>query len=846
MNLKGKRQGSNEASTALRLRSSYHFLKAPLIWVSVMAVIFVATLQLPVENMFTNISDYVVSHTIMEFLSIMISMMVFALAWHLRRQTSDSQVIIIGVGSITVALLDLMHALSAPGAAQFIVPNTTERTIDYWLAARFVAAVTLLLIAVLPKREWKQQTWFILLAGALLIVAASFWLFTYEQDSLPLMYVDGQGLTTLKIALEYGLAGFYLLISILCLYKAWRQRDTEFGWIAAAALILSFSEIYLTLYTVVTDNFNFLGHVYKIIAYVMIYRAIFVAGIREPFEELGKEKSMIRALVDSLPDIIYFKDNKEKYLGVNQAYVEYSGMPEKDMLGKKDFEINLPGLNESRTAQDREVIEKGIILRKDDVIIGSDGEETILDVIKVPFIGNNGESLGMVGVARDITEQMHAQARINELVYYDPLTKLPNRVYLMDRLQQEISTVEYNKKQKLALSIIDIDNFKAVNDALGRQAGDTLLKEVAYKLKHNLDTGMVLAHIGGDSFAILILGVSPEEAFEITETAIENIRKPVSISNLEVVVAASAGIAFFPQDGINYETLYNHAEAAMYFAKQEGKNAVSLFDQGLQEGIIEKARMLQELRKAIDNNEFRLYYQPQISIETKECVGLEALIRWQHPTKGLLSPYAFIPIAEETDLIVEIGKWVSREVICQTKKWVDRDLIKGKVSINVSMKRFGNSHFPEMIQKVLEECKLPAEFLGIELTEASAMNNPHVSISHVHQLREMGVHVAIDDFGTGYSSMNYLTQLNISCLKIDKSFIDNVTTNSNSAAIVKAIIQMSHTLGYEVIAEGVETEEQYNFLEENNCDIIQGYYFSKPLSLEDTELFLLAQNNGTR
>lgn len=823
--------------------SPYNFLKLPVVWVAFVAVFFLFTLRLNPVNIFPNASDYVAAHTVMELISIIVSMLVFVLAWYLRSRMYNNRIMLIGAGSLTVALLDLMHALSFPGSPQFLVANTTDRTIDYWLAARFIAAVTLLLIAVLPQRHWRQRTWFILLAGAAIVVSVVFWIGTYRQDILPLMYIDGQGLTPLKINIEYALACFYMLIALICLYKSVKEKNTEYAWIAAATIILSLSEVYLTLYNVATDIFNFLGHVYKIIAYIMIYRAIFVAGIREPFEELNAERSTIRALIDSLPDIIYFKDNKEKYIGVNHAYTNYSGKREEEMIGKEDSEISLPGLTQQRTTQDREVIIKGITQRHEDIIVDLNGRETILDVIKTPIVGTNGETLGMVGVARDISEQMHAQAQINQLVYYDPLTKLPNKTYLLDKIQQEIATAEYENGQSVALSIIDIDNFKAINDALGRKAGDLVLQEIASKMKQNLDSETVLAHIQGDSYAILIPGVSPEKAFEITERVTEVMRKPISVNNLEIVVAVSAGIALFPQDGSDYETLFNHAEAAMYSAKEEGKNTTNLFNRDLQDKVVEKAQMLQELRRAIDKNEFCLYYQPQLSIATNECVGLEALIRWQHPTKGLLSPYAFIPLAEETDLIAEIGKWVGKEAIRQTRKWLDDDLIKGKVSINISMKRFTSSQFPDMIKKTLEEHDLPARFFGVELTEASAMSNPNISISHIHQLREMGVHVAIDDFGTGYSSMNYLTQLNISCLKIDKSFIDNVTTNHNSAAIVKAIIQMAKTLGYETIAEGVETEGQYEFLKEHECDIIQGFYFSKPLSPTEVERFLTMRKN---
>ena len=409
-------------------------------------------------------------------------------------------------------------------------------------------------------------------------------------------------------------------------------------------------------------------------------------------------------------------------------------------------------------------------------------------------------------------------------------TGLPNRTLLEDRIAIALGGAR-RRKEGIAFLFLDLDRFKIVNDTLGHSVGDILLQEVAERLKKWVREQDTVARVGGDEFVIMLAGIqSASEAVAAAERLVDLIAAGFSIHDHSLNITCSVGISIFPESGMDGETLVKHADAAMYSAKQKGPNNVGFFTEDLNLQMVERLRLESGLRHAIDRNELYLVYQPQMDLATERIVGVEALLRWQHPELGMVPPDKFIGIAENCGLIVPIGEWVLRTACAQARKWQDEGLPAVPIAVNVSAVQFRQDGFRDLIKNVLHETGLPPQYLELELTESLLLTNADVMFSVLRELNEMGLNLAIDDFGTGYSSLSYLKQFPVKKLKIDRSFIRNVALNQSDAAITTAIIGMAKSLGLKVLAEGVENKAQMSFLREHRCDEIQGYYFSKPIT----------------
>ena len=434
------------------------------------------------------------------------------------------------------------------------------------------------------------------------------------------------------------------------------------------------------------------------------------------------------------------------------------------------------------------------------------------------------------GTVEDITERKVAEERVQFLAYFDALTGLPNRTLLEDRIAIALGDAR-RRKENIAFLFLDLDRFKIVNDTFGHSVGDILLQEVAERLKKWVRDQDTVARVGGDEFVIMLAGVqSAPDAASAAERLVGLVAAGFSINGNSVNVTCSVGISMFPDNGMDGETLIKHADAAMYSAKQKGPNNVGFFTDDLNVQMVERLRLESGLRHAVERNELYLVYQPQMDMATEGIIGVEALLRWQHPELGLVPPDRFISIAENSGLIVPIGEWVLRTACAQARKWQDEGLPAVPIAVNVSAVQFRQDGFRNLIKNVLRETGLPPQYLELELTESLLLTNADVMFSVLSELNKMGLQLAIDDFGTGYSSLSYLKQFPVKKLKIDRSFIKNVVLNQSDAAITTAIIGMAKSLGLKVIAEGVETEAQMSFLREHRCDEIQGYYFSKPIT----------------
>ena len=468
----------------------------------------------------------------------------------------------------------------------------------------------------------------------------------------------------------------------------------------------------------------------------------------------------------------------------------------------------------------------------------------MLDFLYLALMG-----LGMIAtLLEDERQASHlALSEIEHLTYHDTVTGLPNRPFFMDRLIIATGMAD-RTSSKLGVLLIDLDRFKDINDSLGHYIGDAVLKVVAERLRLSLETihrDAVISRLGADEFAVMIPEVEdPSSVSRIAESLLESLKEPVEVQHMELYVTASIGLSIYPDDADGAETLVRNADTALYRAKDQGRDRHSVYASAMSQLAHQRLELENLLRKAIQNDEFVLHYQPLIDVDTNKPFGVEALIRWGHPTLGLIFPDDFIPLAEETGLIVQIGEWVLETAcfeISKIQKVMGADF---SVSVNLSARQFYQQDLPTKVSTTVARCGISPSSLVLEITESDAMRNAETTIETMNRLKRVGVKLAVDDFGTGYSSLDYLKRFPIDALKLDRTFVKDVDTDSDDAAIATAVIAMAHSLGLEVVAEGVENEAQLGFLREQRCDHLQGFFFSKALPFTDLNAYLTRDGSG--
>jgi diguanylate cyclase (GGDEF)-like protein/PAS domain S-box-containing protein len=1035
--------------------------------------------------------NYLPLHMLLETLSIVVAGMVFIQGWFNPHGQTALRVQLLALLFLGVAVLDFSHMLSFAGMPDFVTPSDPQKAINFWLAARFLAAIALLLIAFMSElKSARDLRYWLLFALALFLSLVHYW-FLFAAETVPVTYQEDSGLTLFKVVSEYVLVALYGIAATALFLQSLEHRRTDRAALAAAAAVLAMAELFFTFYATVTDVFNLLGHVYKVVAYAYLYQALVVTGVTLPFRELEATRSRLKATVDAIPDMVfevspdgilhaYYSEqakagllmDPEAFLGhnfreflppaaiavVDAAYTEiaqkgqtaghvYSlqlpdgehwfeisgsrinnpGGAERYLTVTRDITVreraqralarnsrilkatldNLPVgvavntvgaevkfdyMNDNfarfyRTSRqalesssdfwslvyedeiDRETIKQRVLrdfergdaelMRWENVPVRRQGQELryvtaqnvpvpgeglsvslvedvterllneqelriaatafssqegimitdanqrilrvnkafekttgytqdeVLD--KAPSILGSGmhdrefyaamwrslaetdtwhgeiwnrrksgeiypQSLTITAVKNelnivthyvadfiDISDIKHAQAEISRLSFFDPLTGLPNRARFQELLQETLDRCRESGRFG-ALLLVDLDHFKTINDTIGHASGDKLLEQVAGRLNGLMRDHYVVARYGGDEFVVIM------DQLELDPAGSATYAQQMSIAILNALddryqidgdsydTTCSIGVALFGQDTKDTADIMKQVDIALFQAKNAGRNTISFFDPDWQEAVKQRALLLKQLKDGLLEKQFVLFFQPQVG-EHGELIGAEALVRWRHPDRGIVCPAEFIPLAEHSGMMLALGDEVLHMGLQQLSKWQTQQGYKNfKLSINLATEQFYAEGFVEHLESLLDQLGIDANHLMLEFTESVLMENLEEARSLIGRLSKRGVRFAIDDFGTGYSSLAYLSRLALDQLKIDQSFVRNMAVNPKDAAIVRAIIEMARTLDIEVIAEGVETADQRDYLLECGCHNFQGYFFGRPVPAEEFSL----------
>jgi diguanylate cyclase (GGDEF)-like protein/PAS domain S-box-containing protein len=571
--------------------------------------------------------------------------------------------------------------------------------------------------------------------------------------------------------------------------------------------------------------------------------------LRQKIYALGLSVSRDLGLVSKLADKIFenategvlITDRNGVIVNVNRAFCQVTGYNRKEAVGKTPAILN----SRRQNSQFYQAMWQALLREghwEGEIWNRRKNGEVYLEWLSISAVRNDGgEASHYIAIFSDITLARENEKKLQHLAYYDPLTDLPNRVLFQDRLNQALSRAERDGTL-VALLFLDLDRFKGVNDTLGHKAGDRLLTETARRLKYCMRASDTVARLSGDEFTAIVPDLeNGEGAIRVAQKLIDALAVPYFLEGREVFITTSIGIGLYPAHGETAEALLKAADQAMYQAKEHGRNNYQFFRGGQHDSSVVLFTLEHALRRAVERNQLEVLYQPLVDLESGRVTGTEALLRWNHPERGVISPVDFIPLAEETGLIIPIGEWVLRQACQQNMRWARHGFGPLRMAVNLSALQLKQPNFAEKVAEILDDTGMDPEWLELELTETMVMQNAAEVLGILRQLKSLGIHISIDDFGTGYSSLAYLKHFPINTVKIDKSFIQGVTSDFDDAAISQAIIALAHSLKLRVVAEGVETEQQLGFLREHNCCDAQGFLFSRPLPPEAVERHMAGQ-----
>ncbi|MGR3178911.1 MAG: putative bifunctional diguanylate cyclase/phosphodiesterase [Candidatus Anammoxibacter sp.] len=551
---------------------------------------------------------------------------------------------------------------------------------------------------------------------------------------------------------------------------------------------------------------------------------------------MGNDKASLQAILDISKDAIIFSNQDNRIAHVNPAFQMIAGFNYKDLIGKNLIQLDNDTI-EDPLLEPVKPLDKSDKGWNGQVRIRKSNGEAILSDITIRIVDNiKDDSVSHITLLSAIAGHGDShQDSVNSQL--DPVTGIPNRFLLNDRIEQALIAARRSKKS-VAVLTIGLDRFILVNDGLGFSIGDVVLKEMGKRLEKNIRRSDTVARLGGDIFALVMPVTEVKDTVLVADKTIETINNPLTVEGQEIAMTASIGISIFPADGEDATTLLKRSESAMRHVKKKGGNNFQFFANEMNIKAKKRIEIENNIRRALKNEEFVVYYQPKIDIESRSIVGAEALIRWQDPEHGMISPCVFIPVAEECGLICQIGEWVLRNVCKQGKQWLTQGLKPIRISVNVAAHQLRSIDFVDQVRNIINETGMPTSQLELEITESVMVDNVDLGIKILQKFRDMGIFISIDDFGTGYSSLSYLSRFPITTLKVDRSFIKDMHKHGNDTEITRAIIGLSKSLNLEIVAEGAELAEQISLLKEQGCSIVQGFYYSPPIPAADFERLL--------
>ena len=613
--------------------------------------------------------------------------------------------------------------------------------------------------------------------------------------------------------------------------------DQRMPAMSGSEMLSHAKELYPDTVRMVLSGYSDLASVTDAINRGNIYRFLFKPwdddllreNIREAFDryELGRKGAQFTKIYENTVEGILITDGESRIQAVNPAFTAITGYDVSEVLGKTPAVLS-SGKQDAEFYRDmwRHLLEDG--KWTGEIWNRRKNGEIYPEWLNITAIHDRqGHLQQYVCLFTDISEHKQAEEKLRYQAYHDPLTDLPNRLMYTEHLDMALPQAQ-RREQMCGVMMLDLDHFKNVNDTFGHEGGDKLLILVAQRLRECIRKEDTLARMGGDEFTFLLSLVDDiKDVARVAEKILASFAHPVTIDGKDLFITPSIGISLFPSDGKDAETLLKNADAAMYRAKEGGRNAYQFYTADMNAQAQERMSLENDLRRALENGELEMYYQPKVAAKDGRIVAAEALIRWHHPTRGFVSPGEFIPLAEEDGLILPIGEWLLNEVCRQIRRWRDAGLTVPCIAVNLSGRQFQRQNLPDLLAQAIADAGIEPGDLELELTEGTIMSNAESNIEMLVLLKRMGMSLAIDDFGTGYSSLSYLKRFPVDVLKIDYSFVRDIVTDGNSAELVRSVIGMAHGLKLEVVAEGVETPEQLAFLRQHGCDLIQGFLFSK-------------------
>ena len=787
-------------------------------------------------------SVFVFWHSVVELFAVVVAMLVFVTGYRAFLSARKGAVVLLGVAFLGVGLLDFLHTMSYAGMPDAVTPNTPHKSIFFWLAARLLAALALLVYALLPSVP--QVTLLrkrLAVAVMLTVVVCLGALGLLWPEQVPALFVAGQGLTPLKIGLEW----LVIALNLVTVGVLWHRRAElvqecvmALGFAAALSAV---SELFFTQLGILDkDAANVLGHGYKVAAYLYLFHATFNEALRRPMERVEIQNLREKLVLNVSPDGVLWVDDDGRILMTNPAMATLSGYQPEELMGR-NVDIFLPEHLRARHAEAM----RGYFLAPHPRAMGAidvslmrkDGEMLPVD-ISLGYLEEGGVRHAIAYV-HDLTERRAFEQSLRHQATHDELTGLPNRWLFRLQLNQAVVRAE-RARRKVAVLLLDLDYFKTVNDSFGHTMGDALLVKVAARIREGLRESDTLARLGGDEFGIFLTDLGDaNEAVAVATKLLMSLQDGYQLQDQDVYSGASLGLSFYPEDAQDGDTLMRYADMAMYQAKQAGRGAYACYSQEMDQRVHEDMQLHTRLKEALAQGRLELHYQPQVDVTSGGVVGVEALLRWHDPVLGHVSPARFIPVAEATGLILPLSDWVLETACAQIATWC-RAGTPLRVAVNFSAQQFRQRNLPDIVAQALARAGAPARWLDIEITESVAMDQPEQAREQLDALVALGCSVALDDFGTGYSSLSYLKALPVSKLKIDKSFMDGIPHDASDAAISRAIIALAQSLGLALVAEGVETEAQLAFLQELGCEAYQGWLFAKALPVRELEALLSA------